>query len=136
MAGKFATRFQALLNGLKVAPRASIKPMEAAPLTDLDEIRRMTEAAAEAERAAFDPEPEADGPAPEPDGGNGHDREEWTATTDPDPLQFLYVGDDVLEDLFSLVLCQGVTLRAVLISSREAESDAGREQAEDEQSEG
>jgi putative DNA primase/helicase len=48
--------------------------MDAAPLTDLDEIRRMTEATAEAEpgKYGFAPEPpEADqGP------GNGHDQEE------------------------------------------------------------
>ena len=41
--------------------------MDPSPLTDLKEIRRMTEAAAEAELRKY---------APEPDGGNGGDKEE------------------------------------------------------------
>jgi len=54
--------------------------MEAATLTDISEIRRMTEAAAEAERAEYDPEGPA--PAPEPDqgdGGNGKDTDQADA---------------------------------------------------------
>ncbi len=47
--------------------------MDAAPLTDLDEIRRMTEATRDAEpgKYGFAPDPEHD----QGNGGNGHDRE-------------------------------------------------------------
>ncbi|MEW6187695.1 MAG: phage/plasmid primase, P4 family [Thermodesulfobacteriota bacterium] len=66
--------------------------MDAAHLTDLDEIRRMTEAKAKAEHVQFqgDPEPE------QADGGNGNDKE-WTGTPtdqeDPAPISPAFVLD-------------------------------------------
>jgi hypothetical protein len=60
--------------------------MDAAPLNDPDQIRRMAEATRDAEpgKYGFAPDPE-----PEAGGGNGHDHQEGTATgTDPDQLNF------------------------------------------------
>ena len=57
--------------------------METAPLTDPDEIRRLTKAKVEEERAELQADPE-----PGPDGGNGHDQEGSGTATDPGHLEF------------------------------------------------
>jgi len=59
-------------------------------LTDISEIRRMTEATAEAERAEYDTEPDPEGPAPEPEPGNGHDHQEEAG---PESLPSAFVLD-------------------------------------------
>jgi hypothetical protein len=79
--------------------------MEAATerLDDIEEIRRLNKPIIEAEKAEHYQEPDQ---GPDPDGGNGHDQE-WTGTTDPDPLQFPPIMGGVageFADLYASVL--------------------------------